>query len=66
MEQELQQHLSDRIRLRAYEIWMASGANGEAEQHWLAAGKKSYQQRGVQYPNDGQGVGKANRRRRNR
>jgi len=37
MEQELQQHLSDRIRLRAYEIWMASGADGEAEQHWLAA-----------------------------
>jgi hypothetical protein len=30
--------LSDRIRERAYEIWIASGCrSGEAEQHWLAA-----------------------------
>jgi hypothetical protein len=29
--------LSDRIRDRAYEIWAASGRNGEAAQHWLAA-----------------------------
>ena len=30
--------LSDRIRERAYEIWIASGyRSGEAEQHWLAA-----------------------------
>src|SRR5260370_30715901 len=29
--------LSDRIRERAYEMWIASGRDGEAEQHWLAA-----------------------------
>ena len=30
--------LSDRIRQRAYEIWIASGyRSDEAEQHWLAA-----------------------------
>ena len=30
--------LSDRIRERAYEIWIESGyRDGEAEQHWLAA-----------------------------
>jgi DUF2934 family protein len=30
--------LSDRIRERAYEIWMASGCrHGQAEQHWFAA-----------------------------
>jgi len=30
--------LSDRIRERAYEIWIASGyRDGQAEQHWLAA-----------------------------
>jgi hypothetical protein len=30
--------LSDRIRERAYEIWIASGyRDGEAQQHWLAA-----------------------------
>ena len=30
--------LSERIRERAYEIWIASGyRDGEAEQHWLAA-----------------------------
>jgi hypothetical protein len=34
----MEQHLSDRIRARAYEIWVASGSrDGEAEQHWLAA-----------------------------
>jgi hypothetical protein len=30
--------LSERIRGRAYEIWIASGyRDGEADQHWLAA-----------------------------
>jgi hypothetical protein len=30
--------LSDRIRERAYEIWITAGRrDGEAEQHWLAA-----------------------------
>ena len=30
--------VSDRIRERAYEIWMATGRHhGEAEQHWFAA-----------------------------
>ena len=38
MEPELEQHLSGRIRERAYEIWIASGyRDGEAEQHWLTA-----------------------------
>ena len=38
MEQVMQQDLSERIRERAYEIWIASGyRSGEAEQHWLAA-----------------------------
>lgn len=38
MEQEMEQDLSDRIRERAYEIWIASGyRDGKAEQHWLAA-----------------------------
>jgi hypothetical protein len=31
-------NLSDRIRERAYEIWVSSGCrHGEAEQHWFAA-----------------------------
>ena len=30
--------VSDRIRERAYEIWMASGCrHGEAEHHWFTA-----------------------------
>lgn len=30
--------VSDRIRERAYEIWMATGCgHGQAEQHWFAA-----------------------------
>jgi hypothetical protein len=30
--------MSDRIRQRAYEIWLATGRReGEAEQHWLTA-----------------------------
>lgn len=30
--------LSDRIRERAYEIWVATGCrDGEADQHWLTA-----------------------------
>ena len=38
MEPELVQDLSDRIRERAYEIWIASGyRDREAEQHWLTA-----------------------------
>lgn len=38
MEQVMQQDLSERIRGRAYEIWIASGhRDGEADQHWLAA-----------------------------
>ncbi len=37
----MEQNLSDRIRTRAYEIWLAGGAReGEAEQHWLAAEKE--------------------------
>jgi hypothetical protein len=31
-------NLSDRIRERAYEIWVSSGCrHGEAERHWFAA-----------------------------
>jgi hypothetical protein len=38
MEQEMEQDLSDRIRERAYEIWIATGyRDGEAEQHWVVA-----------------------------
>ncbi len=38
MEQVMQQDLPERIRERAYEIWIASGhRDGEADQHWLAA-----------------------------
>jgi hypothetical protein len=38
MEQVMDQDLSERIRERAYEIWIASGyRDGEADQHWLAA-----------------------------
>ena len=34
--------LTDRIRERAYEIWVASGgAHGAAEDHWLAAERES-------------------------
>jgi len=29
--------LPDQIRERAYELWIANGRTGEAEQHWLAA-----------------------------
>jgi hypothetical protein len=37
----MEQNLSDRIRERAYEIWVASGSpEGEAEQHWLTAEKE--------------------------
>jgi hypothetical protein len=37
-EQGMERDLSDRIRERAYEIWIASGyRHDEAEQHWLAA-----------------------------
>ena len=38
MEQVIDQDLSERIRERAYEIWIASGhRDGEADQHWLVA-----------------------------
>ena len=38
VEQSMDQHLSDQIRERAYQIWVASGfPHGEAEQHWLTA-----------------------------
>ena len=38
MDQVMHQDLSERIRERAYEIWIASGCrDGEADQHWLAA-----------------------------
>src|SRR5215469_179317 len=38
---QMEPDLSDRIRERAYEIWIASGyRDGEAEQHWLAAGQE--------------------------
>ena len=38
MEQVIDQDLSERIRGRAYEIWIASGyRDGEADQRWLAA-----------------------------
>jgi hypothetical protein len=38
MEQGMKQDLSNRIRQRAYEIWIATGhRDGEADQHWLAA-----------------------------
>ena len=34
----MDQTLTDRIRERAYEIWVASGLqHGAAEDHWLAA-----------------------------
>lgn len=34
----MDQSLTDRIRERAYEIWMTSGCpQGAAEHHWLAA-----------------------------
>jgi Protein of unknown function (DUF2934) len=38
MEQGMERDLSNRIRERAFEIWIATGhRDGEAEQHWLAA-----------------------------
>jgi hypothetical protein len=34
----MERNLSDRIRERAYEIWLSGGCHdGEADQHWLAA-----------------------------
>ena len=40
MEQVMQQDLSERIRERAYEMWIASGhRDGEADQHWMAVAK---------------------------
>jgi hypothetical protein len=41
MDQVIDQDLSERIRERAYEIWIASGhRDGEADQYWLAAEKE--------------------------
>jgi hypothetical protein len=41
VEWNMEQNLSDRIRERAYEIWVASGSpEGEAAQHWLTAEKE--------------------------
>jgi hypothetical protein len=38
MDQVIDQDLSERVRERAYEIWIASGyRGGEADQHRLAA-----------------------------
>jgi Protein of unknown function (DUF2934) len=37
----MDQHLVERIRERAYQIWVASGSpEGEAQQHWLTAEKE--------------------------
>jgi hypothetical protein len=37
-EEGMDQKLTDRIREKAYEIWVASGCqHGAAEDHWLAA-----------------------------
>ena len=34
----MQSSLPDRIRERAYELWLATGrVEGQAEQHWIAA-----------------------------
>jgi hypothetical protein len=33
----MEQLLEQRIRERAYALWQANGAEGNAEQHWLAA-----------------------------
>ena len=34
----MEQTLEQRIRERAYELWLANGcADGQADQHWLAA-----------------------------
>jgi Protein of unknown function (DUF2934) len=41
LECHMEQNLSDRIRERAYEIWVANGSpEGEADQHWLTAEKE--------------------------
>jgi hypothetical protein len=41
MDQVVDQDLSERIRERAYEIWVASGSrDGKTDQHWLAAEKE--------------------------
>lgn len=38
MDRNLDRDLSDRIRERAYEIWVATGyRDGEAERHWFTA-----------------------------
>jgi hypothetical protein len=48
----MEQNLSDRIRERAYEIWVASGSpEGEAEQHWLTAEKEILASLALAVPN---------------
>jgi hypothetical protein len=43
MEEVMEQDWLDRIRERAYEIWIASGfRDDEAEQHWLAAEREIF------------------------
>lgn len=38
MDRNLDRDLSDRIRERAYEIWVGTGCrHGDAERHWFAA-----------------------------
>ena len=38
MDRNLDRDLSDRIRERAYEIWVATGcSHGDAERHWFTA-----------------------------
>jgi len=37
----MEQNVSNRIRERAYQIWVTSGSpDGDAEQHWLTAEKE--------------------------
>ena len=37
----MQEMLEHHVRERAYQIWLASGCEGEAEQHWLAAERET-------------------------
>ena len=43
-EHRMDPNLTERIRERAYHIWVASGCrHGEADQHWLAAEREILQ-----------------------
>jgi hypothetical protein len=47
----MDQNISDRIRERAYEIWVASGSPyGQAERHWFAAELELLSASGVVQP----------------